>query len=306
MIKVKKSIYFLLIFICCLPVISSSTALLLGFLYSQFIKNPFPEKSSIWGGYFLKASVIGLGFGINFQLLMSSAKDNIFTTTIFVIGVLFLGLTIGYLLKIEKTTSILIAVGTAICGGSAIIAIGSILKATTNQLTIATGTVFLLNAIALFVFPSLGHFFNLSQEQFGIWSAIAIHDTSSVVGAAAKYGDVALSIASITKMLRIIWIVPVSLILVFGFKENRESFKIPLFIVGFILVSCIHSFFDFFNEYHALLYTFAKQGLVISLFIIGSNISFEKLKQIGKNVFLQAITLWIIVCIISLVFVKYF
>ncbi len=304
--KVKESAYFLLLIICCSPIISSSTALLLGFLFSQFFKNPFPEKTAIWSGYSLKASVIGIGFGINFQILIDSARENIFTTTIFVIGVLFLGLAIGKFLKIEKTTSILISVGTAICGGSAIIAIGSILKASTNQLTIATGTVFLLNAVALIVFPPLGHYLGLSEQQFGIWSAIAIHDTSSVVGAASKYGDIALNIASVTKMLRIIWIVPVSLILVFGFKENRETFKIPLFIIGFIIVSCAHSFFDFFNEYHILLYKFAKQGLVISLFMIGSNISIENLKQIGLKVFSQAVLLWVIICIVSLVFVKYF
>jgi uncharacterized integral membrane protein (TIGR00698 family) len=303
--RVKQAAFFLSIIICCFPIVSASTALLIGFLFCQFLKNPFPESSGNWGGYLLKASVIGLGFGIDFHVLLTSAKDNLLITTVFVIAVLLIGVSIGKFLNIEKTTSLLIAVGTAICGGSAIIAIGSILKASNSQLTIATATVFLLNAVALFVFPPLGHLFELSQEQFGVWSAIAIHDTSSVVGAAAKYGDLALSIASVTKMLRIIWIVPVSLIIVFGFKENRESFKVPLFILGFILVSCVHSFFDFYSEYHNLLYKFAKQGLVVSLFIVGSNISIDKLKQIGHKVFMQAVSLWIMVCTAALIFVKY-
>lgn len=304
--RVKKLIYFCLLALCCLPVISSSTALLIGFIFSVSIKNPFYEKSSEWGSKLLKASVIGLGFGLNFQVLLSSAKENIAVTTLFVLGALSVGLLLGRLLQIEKTTAILISAGTAICGGSAIVAIGSILKASSNQLTVATGTIFLLNAVALFLFPPLGHFFNLSQEQFGIWAAIAIHDTSSVVGAATKYGDIALGIASITKMLRIIWIIPVSLILVFGYKENRDSFKIPLFIIGFIAVSCFHSFTKILPTYHHFAYQIAKQGLVASLFIVGSNISIKNLKQVGGKVFLQAICLWVIVCIVSLIFVKYY
>jgi uncharacterized integral membrane protein (TIGR00698 family) len=303
--KAIKILYFLAFTICFSPFISASAALLIGFLFCLILGNPFENQSANWGGYLLKASVIGLGFGINFNVLQGSAKENISTTTIFVLGVLLLGIFLGKVFKIEKTTTILIAAGTAICGGSAIIAIGAILKANSNQIATATGAVFLLNAIALFVFPPLGHYFNLSQEQFGLWAAIAIHDTSSVVGAATKYGDVALNIASITKMLRIIWIIPVSLILVFGYKENRETFKIPLFILGFIAASLIHSYMNILPHYHEILYSFAKQGLVASLFIIGSNITIGNLKKIGGNIFSLAITLWLIVCVISLIFIKF-
>jgi uncharacterized integral membrane protein (TIGR00698 family) len=292
--------------LCGFPAVSASSALALGFLFSILWGNPIEEYSGKLGGYLLKTSVIGLGFGINIQVLLNAGKDNIGITTIFVLGVLGMGLLLGRTFKIEKITAILISVGTAICGGSAIAAVGSILKANANQLSIATGTVFLLNAVALFIFPAMGNYFELSQEQFGAWCAIAIHDTSSVVGAASKFGDEALQIASVTKMLRILWIIPVSLILVFGFKENRESFKIPMFIVGFLIVSCIHSFVNGFDSVYEILYKIAKQGLVMSLFIIGSNISIDSIKKVGGKIFLQAILLWILVSVISLVFIKCF
>lgn len=302
----KTILYIFLAALCGFPFINASTALGLGFLFSVLLGNPVSAYSGQLGGYLLKLSVIGLGFGINIQVLLSAGQENIGITAIFVVGVLGAGLLLGQLLHIERITATLISVGTAICGGSAIAAVGSILKANPNQLSITTGAVFLLNAVALFIFPALGHFFGLSQQQFGAWAAIAIHDTSSVVGAASKFGDEALQVASITKMLRILWIIPVSLLLFFGFKENRESFKIPLFIVGFLVVCCIHSFVGGFEAEYKLFYQMAKQGLVVSLFIIGSNISLTTLKNVGGKIFLQAVVLWIFVSVISLIFVKYF
>lgn len=253
----------------------------------------------------MKASVIGLGFGINIQVLLKSSQQNVGMTTLFVLGVLGVGFLLGRLLKIDRVTGLLIAVGTAICGGSAIAAVGSVLKADSDQLSMSTGVVFLLNAVALFTFPVIGHWVGLSQEQFGTWAAIAIHDTSSVVGAAAKYGDVALRVASITKMLRILWIIPVSLILVLSFAENRESFKIPLFIVGFLVASCLYSFVPLVQPVSEPIYRLAKQLMVVSLFLIGSGLSIESLKRVGGRVFLQAITLWILVSVAALVFVKF-
>ncbi len=165
---------------------------------------------------------------------------------------------------------------------------------------------FLLNALALFSFPDIGHWLGLSQMQFGTWSAIAIHDMSSVVGAASKYGDEALKIASITKMLRVLWIIPLSLALVLGFKENRESFKIPSFIIGFVLASCLFSFLPQFQEYYTVLYRISKQIMVVSLFLIGSSISFGSIKKVGISVILQASAVWIIICLLSLYYVMFF
>ncbi len=289
--------------VCCWPVITSSGALLLGLVFALAIGNPFDGQAGRWGGYLLKASVIGLGFGINMQVLLKAGQDNIGTTTVFVLSVLTLGLLLSRLLGIDRLTGLLVSVGTAICGGSAIAAVGSVMKANPNQLSMATGVVFLLNAVALFVFPAAGHALGLSQEQFGTWAAIAIHDTSSVVGASARYGDTALHVASITKMLRILWIIPVSLLLVVGFAENRESFKIPMFIIGFVLASCLYSFVPLVQPLAKPVYAAAKQTMVVSLFLIGSNLSLSSLKAVGGAVLLQAVLLWLLVSIAALLFV---
>ncbi len=304
----KTKIFLLLIitFICCFPFVDASIALLLGLIFGLIIKNPFKDSTNVWGGYLLKTAIIGLGFGINSRVLLEAGKENIGTTTFFVFFVLGIGFLIGKALKLDKIITLLISVGTAICGGSAIAAIGSVIKADTNQITISTGVVFLLNAFGLLIFPTIGHYFNLSETQFGIWAAIAIHDTSSVVGAASKYGDMALNVASITKMLRILWIIPVSLVLVLSLKQNRESFKIPIFIFGFVIASCLYSFVPKFHSEFQILYKIAKQGLVVSLFLIGSSISLEVIQKVGKKVFIQALSLWVIVCLISLCFVMYF
>jgi uncharacterized integral membrane protein (TIGR00698 family) len=305
-LKNKQALYLLLLIICCFPVISSSWALLFGLMFSMLIGTPFKAQVDRWGSYLLKATVIGLGFGINMHTLLKAGKENVGTTTLFVLGVLLVGILLGLFLKIDKMTSLLISVGTAICGGSAIAAIGSAMKATSSELSISTGTIFLLNALALFAFPAMGHWLELSQRQFGVWSAIAIHDTSSVVGAAARYGDEALKVASITKMLRIIWIIPVLIILVMGFSENRRAFKVPLFIIGFIISSCLFSFLPSYESVFINLYAVAKQVLVVSLFLIGSGVSMAIVNQLGSKILLQAVLLWIMVSITALLFVKYF
>ena len=301
-----KQILFVVAFLCCfLPFIGASVALLVGLGFALLVGNPFEKQASIWGGYLLKISVVGLGFGINIQVLLKAGQANVGTTTLFVLGVLALGYFLGKWLKIDRLTSLLISVGTAICGGSAIAAVGSVMKANANQLSMATGVVFLLNALALIAFPTIGHWAGLSQAQFGTWAAIAIHDTSSVVGAAAKYGDEALRVASITKMLRILWIIPVSLGLVLRFAENRESFKIPSFIIGFVLASCLFSFVPAGAFLFKNLYATAKQLMVVSLFLIGSGISLKAVQAVGRKVLLQAVLLWVVVSVVALLFVKY-
>jgi uncharacterized integral membrane protein (TIGR00698 family) len=305
-VKTQQLLYLVLFAICCFPFISSSWALSLGLIFSLLIGTPFKAYADKWGGYLLKISVIGLGFGIDMHSLLKAGKENIGTTTIFVLGVLLVGILLGLCLKIDRMTSLLISVGTAICGGSAIAAIGSAMKASPSQLSISTGTIFLLNAAAFFTFPVMGHWLELSQEQFGVWSAIAIHDTSSVAGAAARYGDEALKVATITKMLRIIWIIPVLIILVMGFSENRKAFKVPLFIIGFIITSCLFSFLPSYETVFTNLYAVAKQVLVVSLFLVGSGVSLAIVNQLGKRILLQAVLLWIVVSISALLFVIYF
>ncbi|MHB1177698.1 MAG: YeiH family protein [Daejeonella sp.] len=303
--KLQQILYLLMVIVCCFPLITALGSLLLGLIFSIIIGTPFKDKVGSWGNYLLKTSVIGLGFGINIQVLLKSGKENAGVTTLFVLGVLGAGLLIGLLLKMDKMTALLIAIGTAICGGSAIAVVGSAMKANSNQMSISTGTIFLLNALALITFPTIGHWMGLSQEQFGVWAGIAIHDTSSVVGAATKFGDEALKVASITKMLRILWIIPVLTILVMAFSENRRIFKVPAFIIGFVAASCLFSFVPSYGNIFISLYAISKQILVVSLFVISSGVSIVMLQQVGKKVLLQAALLWIIVSVIAMIFVKY-
>jgi uncharacterized integral membrane protein (TIGR00698 family) len=305
----KTQRFFLFIFglLCCIPtLISSSIALLMGIFTVFCFGNKYQDKTAKWGAYLLKSSVIGLGFGINFQVLLKAGENNFFSTAFFVFSAMILGLLFGKLLKIDKKIVLLISAGTAICGGSAIAAVSSVIKSDSNQVSIATGVVFILNALGLVVFPYLGNYLHLSQLQFGTWAAISIHDMSSVVGAASKYGDEALQVATITKMLRVLWIIPLSLALVLGIKENRESFKIPAFIIGFLATSFLYSVFPEYNAVYSILYKVSKQLMVLSLFFIGSSISFKSLKNVGVSVIIQASTVWILICILSLYYVSFF
>jgi uncharacterized integral membrane protein (TIGR00698 family) len=302
----KKVILFVLLGVCCLPIINSTYSLLMGLIFALFIGNPIKSTTNKWGGFLLRASVIGLGFGINIQILLKAGQENIGTTSVFVLGALGIGFLLGKILQLDEKIALLIATGTAICGGSAIAAVGSAIKADSNQLAVATGIVFLLNAVALFVFPSIGHWLGLSQVQFGTWAAIAIHDTSSVVGAASKYGETALTIASITKMLRILWIIPVTLLLSLSIGNEEKSFKIPTFIVGFIAASCLFSFLPQLMDVYKILYLVAKQALVVSLCLISVGISIENIQKVGVKAMLQAVLLWGMVSVSALYYVMNF
>jgi uncharacterized integral membrane protein (TIGR00698 family) len=292
--------------LCFFPFMQSSLSLLLGIAFGLVVGSPFTEKTNKWGSLLLRSSIVGLGFGINTRILFEASKDNFGTTVFFVFFALLAGYLLGKAFAVDKIISLLISVGTAICGGSAIAAVSPIVKANSNQLTLSTGTIFLLNALALFIFPFLGHRLGLSQQQFGTWAAIAIHDTSSVVGSAANYGEIALETASITKMLRIVWIIPVSLLLAFSIKENRETFKVPLFIVGFVAASVLYSSFPQWQSTFSVINRFSKQLMVVSLFLIGSGISYSALKNIGGKVLLQATTLWLLVSALALFYVLKF
>ncbi len=301
--KVSTIVYVLLFAACCTTYANASAALLAGLAFGLLWTTPFGGRATVWGGYLLKAAVIGLGFGINISVLLKAGQANFLATTLFVVGVLAGGYLLGRLARVDSVVSLLISVGTAICGGSAIAAVGAVTKANANQLSMATGVVFLLNAVGLLAFPTIGHWAGLSQEQFGTWAAIAIHDTSSVVGAAAKYGDEALRVASITKMLRILWIIPVSLFLVLRFSENRESFKIPTFIVGFVAASCLFSFVPAGGALYKTAFVLAKQMMVASLFLIGSGVSLAAVRQTGIGVLVQAVVRWVVVSVVSLCYV---
>lgn len=298
-----KTVYLLIIILVLLGIINSPTALLLGFIYTLIFKNPFSAYSHKAIHYFLKISVVGLGFGMLINQTLETSKEGLGLTIYSIFLTVFLGLLLTRLFKLDLKLGHLILSGTAICGGSAIAAISPVINAKSKTISIALGIVFLLNSIALFVFPVVGHLLHLTQEQFGLWCAIAIHDTSSVVGAALGYGDEALRIATTVKLSRTLWIVPLSIFSMFLFKTKGEKIKVPYFIVLFIVAIVI-------NSYHVLpapathfIVLIAKRLLIITLFLVGTSISINDLKSTGLKPILLSITLWAFISLFSLIYI---
>lgn len=305
-LSTKKIIFILLLILCLTPLISPPIALLLGIGVAQTIGNPYLYLNHKATSFLLKASVIGLGFGMNIHSAVQAGKEGILFTIASIIGTLTLGLLLGKLFKIDKKTSHLISCGTAICGGSAIAAISPVIKAGENQISIALGTIFILNSVALFLFPAIGHFLNLSQTQFGIWAAIAIHDTSSVVGAANKYGAEALQVATTVKLARALWIIPVAILSSWLFKNGKQKIKIPYFIGFFILAMIINTYLPVIHPVSGVLVYLAKIGLTVTLFLIGSGLSAKVLKSVGVKPLLQGIILWAVISVAALYAVLHF
>jgi uncharacterized integral membrane protein (TIGR00698 family) len=297
---IKKIIFVISLVLCLTPLIDPPLALLLGFIIAQTTGHPFLNLNSRATNWLLKSSVVGLGFGMNLYHAIEAGKDGL-TFTVFSILITFTaGWLLGKWLKVDSKTSYLISSGTAICGGSAIAAVAPIIKADEKQMSVALGTVFILNSAALFIFPVIGHLLNMTQYQFGMWSAIAIHDTSSVVGAAAKYGQEALQIATTVKLERALWIIPLSLFTVFGFKSDSSKIKIPYFIGLYILTMCISTFIpEFRNQYSWIVLT-ARKGLTVTLFLIGAGLSSKTIKAVGVKPLVQGVLLWISIILISL------
>lgn len=296
-----RELIFLLAFVLCLsPFITPPIALLMGLIIAQFIGHPYLHLNHKATHILLQISVVGLGFGMNVTSAMKAGKEGIIFTIISIIATLIIGYVLGEFLKIEKKTSFLISAGTAICGGSAIAAISPVIKAEEKQISMALGTIFILNSIALVVFPFIGHTLNLSQTQFGMWCAIAIHDTSSVVGAASKYGPQALEVATTVKLARALWIIPVAFFSTFIFKNKGTKIKIPYFIGLFVLAMIANTYIPLVQEYSSYLTGIAKSGLTLTLFLIGCGLSRKVLLSVGYKPLLQGIVLWIFISITAL------
>ena len=296
----RELIFVIALIICLTPFVSPPVALLMGFAIAQFSGHPFLHLNHKATSFLLKISVVGLGFGMNVHTALHAGKEGVLFTVASIAGTLGLGLLLGRFLKIEKKTSHLIACGTAICGGSAIAAISPLIKAEEKQISVALGTIFILNSVALFLFPAIGHFLHLSQTQFGLWSAIAIHDTSSVVGAANKYGAEALQVATTVKLMRALWIVPVALLTTLFFKTGGQKIKIPYFIGVFILAMIMNTYLPFIHPAVFLIVDLAKTGLTVTLFLIGAGLSKKVLKDVGIKPLLQGIILWVIISAVAL------
>lgn len=292
---------FIVLFVCCLlPFVTPAIALFAGLAFALTAGQPYPKFSKKTSKYLLQFSVVGLGFGMNLYASLQSGKEGMLFTIVSVFAVLALGMWLGKRLLIDRKTSYLIAAGTAICGGSAIAAVGPVVKADDNQMSMSLGTIFILNAIALFIFPPIGHLLGLTQEQFGLWAAIAIHDTSSVVGAGAAYGETALEIATMVKLTRALWIIPITILTMFLFKQKGVKITIPWFILFFILAMVANTFLSLPEALTRSVVWAAKQGLTLTLFLIGAGLSRQVIRQVGIRPMVQGILLWIFIGAISL------
>lgn len=301
----QRPIFILGIILCLTPWIEAPMALLMGLIIAQTSGHPYITQNKKITNILLQSSVVGLGFGMNINKAIEAGKEGFVFTIFSICLTLILGYITGKWLKINKNTSYLISAGTAICGGSAIAAVSPIIKAEDNEISVSLGTVFILNSIALLLFPFLGHLFNLSQHQFGVWSAIAIHDTSSVVGAASKYGYESLQVATAIKLERALWIIPLAFFSSIMFKNKTDKLKIPYFIFFFILAMILKSLTPQLDNFYSILVLIAKKGLVVTLFLIGTGLSKETLKQVGFKPFLQGVILWVFISTISIFVIKY-
>ena len=292
-----KILFIILATLCFFPIVSPPIALFLGIIFVNIFGQVFNADKII--KIVLQVSIVGLGFGINLKQALQAGSEGFLFTVFSITLIVVLGIVLGYIFRIDKIITQLISFGTAICGGSAIAAIAPILKADGKQTSVSLGIIFLLNALALFIFPEIGQYFHLSQNQFGIWSAIAIHDTSSVVGAASKYGHEALQTATTVKLARALWIIPISFMLSF-LNKSGGKIKIPYFIGFFILAILVNSYFPAIKEVTDYVVDFSKSSLKVALFLIGTGLSFQNLKNIGIKPLLLGIILWVVISVISL------
>ena len=279
--------------------VASPVALVLGFLFTCLFGNPYGKYMGKLTKYLLQVSVVGLGFGMNVHSALSAGKEGFWITVTSIVLVIGLGYFIGKRLKMPRKLSHLVASGTAICGGSAIAAVAPAVKADENEMSMSLGVVFLLNAIALIIFPVIGHLLGMSQQDFGTWCAISIHDTSSVVGAASAYGEEALMVATTVKLARALWIIPVALFSALAFKSGSRKIAIPWFIFIFIAAMLVNSYLPL-GAFSGYAFSASKSLLVATLFLIGSNLSVSKMKEVGAKPLVLGVSLWVIVGLYSL------
>lgn len=308
--QISKVIYILAILLILFPLdkvgltpINAPIALLAGLIFAFVFKNPFPKFNKKTSKYLLQVAVVCLGFNMNLHESLKSGSEGMLFTIVSVIGVMTFGIMLGYWYHINRKTAYLISSGTAICGGSAIAAVGPVLKADENEMAVSLGVIFILNSVALFIFPPIGHMLDMSQQQFGTWAAIAIHDTSSVVGAGEQFGETALQMATLIKLTRALWIIPLALVTMFIFREKGSKISIPWFIFIFILAMIANTYIALPAWFVDTMVWIARRGMVLTLFMIGASLSVATVRQVGVKPLMLAITLWIVISISSLLVV---
>ncbi|HTQ98087.1 MAG TPA: putative sulfate exporter family transporter, partial [Candidatus Acidoferrum sp.] len=290
-----RIVLFVAIFIGCFSgFVSPPVALTLGILFGLVLSNPIPEKSSMGARILLQVSVIALGFGMNLREVLKVGRSGFLYTALGIAFALGVGWGLGKLFEVRGNTQYLITAGTAICGGSAIAAIGPILQAGAEEMAVSLATVFVLNSVALLIFPPIGHAFGLSQSQFGLWAALAIHDTSSVVGASARYGTEALMVGTTVKLARALWIVPLALATA-ALKRSKSKIQFPWFILFFCLAAFLNTYATSLGRIYEWLFVAGRLGLTATLFLIGSGISVRTMRRVGWRPLALGLALWIVV-----------
>ena len=312
---ITLSLLSVFVLMSCIPALSAvggfvtpPVALFVGLVYALLFGKPFASFNKKMSKVLLQYSVVGLGFGMDLYESLASGGSGMLFTIVSVFGTLVIGWFIGRkLLGVDRNISYLISSGTAICGGSAIAAVGPVIKAKDNEMSVALGCVFILNAVALFIFPAIGELLGPTQQQFGTWAAIAIHDTSSVVGAGAAYGEEALQVATTIKLTRALWIIPVALFTSFLFKSEGKKVSVPMFIILFVLAMVVNTYL--FSRFEVgvvigdTINLVARKLLTITLFFIGASLSIDVLKSVGLKPLLQGVLLWIVISIASLAYI---
>jgi len=290
----SKKIFFVGLILAASGLLSPPIALLGGLVYGLALTHPFHMESKRLAKFLLQASVVALGFGMNLHEVVHAGRSGFLYTAVSITVAMLLGLGLGYLIQVGKKPAFLISAGTAICGGSAIAAVGPIAEASEEEMAVALGSVFILNSVALFLFPVIGYLLHMSQAQFGLWSALAIHDTSSVVGATAKYGPTALAVGTTIKLARALWIVPLSLVTAVTLK-SKTRIQWPWFILIFCLAALLNTLLPALHREFLAVNQLGKIGLTVTLFLIGTGLNRKTLERAGLRPLLQGLALWIIV-----------
>lgn len=290
----NKNLFFVGVILAASGFVSPPVALLGGLIYGLTLAHPFHVESKKLSKFLLQASVVALGFGMNLHEVLHAGRSGFLYTALSITGAMLLGLGLGYLIQVQQKPSFLISAGTAICGGSAIAAVGPIAEANEEEMAVSLGTVFILNSVALFLFPLIGLALHMSQTQFGLWAALAIHDTSSVVGASAKYGAQALAVGTTIKLARALWIVPLSVATAL-FLKSKARIQWPWFILLFCLAALLNTLLPAYTGAFGVLNHLGRIGLTVTLFLIGTGLSKQTLAKVGVRPLLQGVILWAIV-----------
>jgi len=304
----RTALFFVGIILAAVGILSPPMALVAGLIFGLTVVHPLARESQAVAKFLLQASVVFLGFGMNLGEVIHVGREGFLYTAVGLTFALAIGLGLGKLMHVSQKASLLITCGTAICGGSAIAAVAPVADAGEEDMAVALGTVFTLNAVALLLFPFIGWHLHLSQTQFGLWSALAIHDTSSVVGAAARYGQQALAVGTTVKLARALWIIPVALVtaMIFSRRSGGEKTKItvPWFIGLFVLAAVARTYLPLSVATFGRMSALGKSGLTVVLFLIGTGLSRQTIRRVGVRPMVQGIALWVVIATVSLLAIR--